>query len=880
MQKFKLKRSGTIAVQLVFLLFFNGKANAQTLPDVQFVKGMAGQDSILKVNILGNESIGTKEILNVLPFAIGDPYRKELEKQTAAVIEDYYRKRGFYSTKVNTSFNQQVDKTFNAEIRIAEGKPCNIKSFNIADPPGFKSKHIFLRFKDRMFNVAGVAVGERYDEEKVSNSLRQLREWLIDQDYILVNSDNVKLKYNDGYTEVDVFADVLYGERISFGYQNNSIFTKSELNEFISQIRTTGLGKDFLGLIQKKFTEEYKARAYNSIQIDMKISEWENLKHVTFSFKEGVRSKLESVKWDGLSEENRVRAETVFDQGVIRYVQRGYFVEKSIDKGIEIVLEDLKARGFLSCKFVAKTIQPVIKKDKNFEYVAALVQLSEGEQTAVGRITLTGFKHLMAEDVKSILQISEGKPFNPFALEEGIQKLQARYVSDGFLGYRLLTADNKIVIFGTNARIANVNLEIAEGPMIKIDQIIINGLDKTLPRIVERELTVHSDETWEAGKLHATETNLRSLGLFSDIKLKPESSPRGVNYRNLVISLKESDPGAFEAGPGFRSDLGLRAFSRVSYSNFLGKNWIGSMGAEVNRRVNDQYRFLEYRVDSAFIEPRFFGTKNLYSIGISTSKQRFPPNFNAVTTRFTTGFERKLYNDKIISKLYYKLERIRQFDVFINGDKFDIDNQTLLIGSVNPSVSYDTRDSPFTTTRGQISTLSLEYADPSFAGQSIENANATGYYKWVGGTHFYIPVSSGIIWSNVISGGFERSNIFNHPIPLIKLFRLGGYSSIRGYSEDSINADSEIIRGSLSYVNLRTQIDLPLVGELKLGPFLDAGNLFIDDKWSPRPLLKSGAGAGFHYVTPIGPVNLDYGVKLKPIENESPWQIHFSVGFI
>ena len=63
MQNFKLKRSGTIAVQLVFLLFFNGKANAQTLSDVQFVKGVAGQDSVLKANISGNESIGSKEIL-------------------------------------------------------------------------------------------------------------------------------------------------------------------------------------------------------------------------------------------------------------------------------------------------------------------------------------------------------------------------------------------------------------------------------------------------------------------------------------------------------------------------------------------------------------------------------------------------------------------------------------------------------------------------------------------------------------------------------------------------------------------------------------------------------------------------------------------------
>ncbi len=866
---------------IVYCFVLCSKLYAQAHSDVQFTQKIQTLDAIIKNNIIGNHFISIKEIENILPYAIGDPYQKDLEKIVKKTILEYYEKRGFYNTSVFVNFEfQKLDKNYISQIKIVENEPCIVQSFNISDPPGFKGKHTFLRFKDRMFSISNIQVGDRYDEEKILTNLRNLREWLIDQDFILVNADSVKLKFNSDNTKVDLFADIQYGERISFGYQNNTVFAKSELNEFISQIRTTGLGKDFLGLIQKKFIEEYKAKAYNSIQIEMKITELENLKHVTFYFNEGLRTKIENLKWDGLSEENSLKAQTIFQNGVTRYVQRGYYIEKAVDKGIELVLEDLKSRGYLACKFVAKTILPIQKKDKSFNYVNIITQISEGEQTYIGRVELLGFKYLLPEEIKNILSLEDGKIFNPFLLEEGIQRLQVRYISEGFLMYRLLTSENKIVQFSNNNRIANITIEISEGSRIKVDQITINGLEKTRPHIVEREIIVRSEDCWESSKVQGTESNLRNLGLFSEVKIKPEPSTKGVEYRNLIIDLKESDPGAFEAGPGFRSDLGLRAFSRVSYTNIFGKNWIGSLGAEINRRVNEEYRFLEYRIDSAFIEPRFLGTKNLYSIGISTSKQRFPPDFNAVTTRFSTGFERKLNENRVTTKFYYKLERIRQFDVFINGKKFDIDNQTLLIGSVNPSVSYDTRDSPFTTTKGQVSTISLEYADPSFSGQTAQSSSSTGYYKWVGGTHFYFPVTSGIIWSNVISAGWERSNIVGHPIPLIKLFRLGGYASIRGYAEDSINADKEIILGSLSYLNLRTQIDLPLVGELKLGPFLDAGNLFIDDKFEGSPLLKSGAGAGLHYLTPIGPVNLDYGIKLKPEANEGSWQIHFSVGFI
>src|SRR5581483_4115297 len=120
----------------------------------------------------------------------------------------------------------------------------------------------------------------------------------------------------------------------------------------------------------------------------------------------------------------------------------------------------------------------------------------------------------------------------------------------------------------------------------------------------------------------------------------------------------------------------------------------------------------------------------------------------------------------LTARLYYKLERVRQFDALLA-----VDNQTLLIGSLVPSVTLDTRDSPFTTTKGQITTFGLEYANPTYAGQTANSSNAVGYYRWTGASHWYFSLTKDIIWSNVVAGGFERSDIAGTPIPLIKLFR-------------------------------------------------------------------------------------------------------------
>ncbi len=871
---------------------------------------------ISEVRYMGLVHLSTRDLESVLPFSPGDVWKEDLIEISKKVLTEYYNTRGFYNPKITVTAEARVPENLQSErtqdvnaaksnanstqskeniiltIHVVEGRPCIIRTFWIDDPSSFKSKHVMLRFKLKMETAARIYSGDRYDEVVIKDRLRDLREWLNYQDFILANTEKVRLQFNEDKTSVDVVAAIEYGDRITFGFQGNNLFSKGELNDFIAQLRQTSLGKDFIGLIQRKFIEEYKSRAYNNIQILIQKKETNYSKHHTFFITEGLRTLFKEIVWDGLSANNIQIAKNVFEKNVSRLVQRHYYVEKDIDKGIQLVLEDLKAHGYLASKLVSKAVQPLPTRSKEFSLVHIVIQILEGEQTLIGKLQLDGFSYMSIDKIKNFLKSQENQPLNPFALEEGLQQLQVFYIEEGFLDFKILTPDQDIVTFSEDALMANIQLVAQEGMRIKVATIQVTGLEQTQRYVVDREIVIHPEDWWLGEKVQETELNLRRLGLFADVKIKAKQSSRGLAYRDMIIELKEAEPGAIEVGPGFRSDLGARAFSRISYNNFFGKNWVGALGAEANRRLDFNYRFLEYKLDATFLEPRFFSTKNLYSVGVSTKKQRFPPDFNAVTTQFATGFERKEWN--IVSlKLYYSLERIRQFDVFIDGAYSPEDNQTLLIGSVIPSISIDTRDSPFTTTKGQVSNLSLEYANPLFALKEKKDAISTGYYRWTGGSHWYFPVTSEIVWSNVLAAGFERSNIAGKSIPLIKLFRLGGYGSMRGFNEDSINVDERVISGTLAYLNLRTQIDFPLVGEFKFAPFLDAGNLFVDllkdsDLFQPlsgggihhSPVLRTGFGAGIHYLTPIGPINLDYGINLNPRESDPPTKIHFSVGFI
>ena len=132
------------------------------------------------------------------------------------------------------------------------------------------------------------------------------------------------------------------------------------------------------------------------------------------------------------------------------------------------------------------------------------------------------------------------------------------------------------------------------------------------------------------------------------------------------------------------------------------------------------------------------------------------------------------------------------------------------------------------------------------------------------------------IWFLSFRTGYAQSGRTQY-IPLYKEFTQGGVGSLRGYAEQSLYYTSNVT-GSVSYVNYRNELDFPLFGDLKGALFIDAANLLVNH-YSLGGLLY-GVGFGFHYVTPVGPVNFDLGFKIDPPPTASPIQIHFSVGVI
>jgi outer membrane protein insertion porin family len=133
-----------------------------------------------------------------------------------------------------------------------------------------------------------------------------------------------------------------------------------------------------------------------------------------------------------------------------------------------------------------------------------------------------------------------------------------------------------------------------------------------------------------------------------------------------------------------------------------------------------------------------------------------------------------------------------------------------------------------------------------------------------------------------LRGGAMQKLNADQTIPRDKRFFLGGAGSMRGFREDYVGTPSTFINsrpiGGTIFVNYLAEIMIPVFEKFYVALFSDGGNVYADSAdFSPSDLRHS-AGAGIRYVTPIGPVKLDYGIILDREEGENFGSIHFSLG--
>ena len=125
-------------------------------------------------------------------------------------------------------------------------------------------------------------------------------------------------------------------------------------------------------------------------------------------------------------------------------------------------------------------------------------------------------------------------------------------------------------------------------------------------------------------------------------------------------------------------------------------------------------------------------------------------------------------------------------------------------------------------------------------------------------------------------------------MPFFKRYFLGGSNSLRGWGRFEVSPLSAfgLPIGGLSLFEGSTEFRAPLFGKMSGVVFVDGGSV-AEHAWDVAVKeLRYDAGLGLRYLTPIGPVRVDFAHQLNPIPGliidgapeSRHWRLHFSVG--
>ena len=120
-------------------------------------------------------------------------------------------------------------------------------------------------------------------------------------------------------------------------------------------------------------------------------------------------------------------------------------------------------------------------------------------------------------------------------------------------------------------------------------------------------------------------------------------------------------------------------------------------------------------------------------------------------------------------------------------------------------------------------------------------------------------------------------------LPSYQKYRIGGINTVRGFEAYSISpvdpATGDKIGGEKMMVyNLEYRFPLLKSQGVTGLVFFDAGNVWTKDQNYSFSDLRTSAGGGIRWYSPIGPLRLEYGINLDPRPGESSGKFEFAVG--
>ncbi len=744
----------------------------------------------------------------------------------------------------------------------------SVTIFIIIEPLG--SEYV-LAEKSPLITSIEIKGNRKISEETILSKIKSKEGTLLSKNTV---QEDIKRLYKIGYfddirVEMEPFEGgikliFIFKEKpsiMNIEFEGNREYEKEDLEDKITI--SPGAVAD-IRLIKenaRRLEEFYHSEGYWHARVVPLIKEIsENSVSLIYLINEGKKVKLKKIYIEGnsaLSDREIKKVMKTKEWWIFSFITgSGVYSRERITEDIERIKELYHSKGYI----YATVSDPIITLSKDRSKLYLTLKISEGVQYRIGELEIKGNTVFTEEELRKHISLSSGDVFNRTALRSDIDGIIDLYMDKGYARADI----NPLISVDDEKRLVNITLDINEGDIYRIGRIDIIGNTKTRDKVIRREMRLDEGDVFSKSLLKRSFQRINNLNYFEEVNIIPKPRP-GENLIDIDVKVKEKLTGMLSIGGGYSSVDKFMVMGEITQTNLFGK------GLKLRLKVDLSSRRSNYNI--SLTDPWFMDKPISASIGLFNEEIDYI-DYDKKATGGYIGFGKE-FSEYVGGRITYNLEKATITDVSEDASSLIKEQEgSKLTSSISPSIWRDTRDNfldPTTGSRNAIYT--------TIAGLGGDNY----YYRVVGDSLWYFPA----FWKTVFSvrGRLGYADGYaGKELPLYERFYVGGINTIRGlgFGEGGPrNEEGEKIGGNFEAI-LNLELIFPLIQDIRMKGviFFDYGGAFDKHQSISFHDMRKTAGFGVRWISPFGPIRLEWGYNLDPREDERRNKLEFSIGGI
>jgi outer membrane protein insertion porin family len=910
---------------------------------------------IERLEVAGAHVQTRAEVLAAAHLSDGAEYYPDRVDEAIHGIGESYARRGYPHAQVAVDVSEQpggVELT----LRLDEGAPLRVHTVSVVGITGVPLYQLVDAF--------GVRDGDVLDRDALVSGLDRVRLLFREQRYYRAQVSEPTVDVNGDRADIALPLDA--GPRFEFRFAHARSFPDNVLEGVLDYDGSEPLDGTVETRLARRIETFYRYRGFPDARVTPgeHVGPVGELAYVRFEVDEGEPMRVRTVDFEGnqalsTAELRDTVAELIAEK---RPVPQGdvhanddplrlegrrlsaieadqpepppneVFVEDAYREAADQIAQRYHELGYLSAQVRMTALDRTLAgRDAKVSFA-----VEEGVQTVVKTVAVRGLPDQFT--VPSEAQLATGGGLNRNEVEQARASLTRALGRGGYLFAHVDATTN----VSDGGRAATVSFAVDPGPQVHVGQVIVQGLRRTDPELVRKNLSLRSGDVLDPERLYESQKDLVTLAVFRTVGVHLIEPEVAEPTKDVVVEVKERPLLSGEIGGGYSLADGPRILTDVIYPNLFGRgvslsghaklNYVG-LSAQAVSTYQDSTDLqgingIDGRATVSIQEQRIYGLLPL-QVGAHLDligERVHRPSYRysrvaavagadwAATRWLDLSLQYQIENDVVRAPAIEDLlGSINQID----AQRLRFPQGNFALQSLGPTLTLDFRDDPLNPHRGILFQWSNEVMHDLDATLTDADGNETGKVpifnlKSAASLSGYIPLGRRVVLALSARGG--RIFPLNPKSETIapERFFMGGALSLRGFGEDALlpadrrtqlhqelaacsvpnsavdctaaqrlmAGDQLPSEGGELFELAKAELRFPAFGAFDLGVFAEAGNLWLSASNAKAFELRYVAGLGLRYVTPVGPLALDFGFNLSPdtAVNEPTVGIHFSVG--